>query len=321
MIAHPRAQHGFTLIEMLVSIGLMAVLVTVSVQIYLGIHRAEERARHALGRDRAAQVLLDRIERELVGAVLILPEAGSDPLLQPYVFVGEDRRESDAEADSLRFVSRTAHRPYGSLPVGLRTISYTLRSADDDVGLDLLRNETPVTLERPRIDGGGDAHAVARHLAGFALRYRAEAEATWLDAWDSSGVSHLDDLPAEVELTVQLLEPTDGDAWIAGREHRRTIQLPVRPVSLVPEAESTAESTQCEDGPTFDECFAQAEAQLAPLRASVDAVASARISEIEAARAEVEDACWSPQDPSPALERLKRALDALDIELESPCDR
>lgn len=319
--AGPRAQHGFTLIEMLVAIGLIALLVTVSVQIYLGIHRAEERARHALGRDRAAQVLLDRLERELVGARMIERDEGSDPLLHPYVFVGTDGQREGADADSLEFVSRGSPRPPGTLPAGLRRISYTLHPAEDGAGLDLLRDEGPVSSEPPRTPNSDEAHVVARRLARFSLRYRPDAETTWLDAWDSAGVSQLDDLPAEVELTVQLLEPAGSGTWSVGAEHRRAIRLPVRPISLAADTGSEEQSAECADGPTFAECFALVESQLAPLRALVDPIAGARISELEAARAEVEDSCWSPADPSPALERLKRALDSLDIRLESPCDR
>ena len=102
-----RRGNGFTLLEMLIVIGITAMLVTAAVQAHLGIRRAQTRAAQGLHRERAAEVLLDRLERELVGTVLIVRPTEVDRLSHPYVFFGEDYFESDADADALRSFTST----------------------------------------------------------------------------------------------------------------------------------------------------------------------------------------------------------------------
>ena len=62
----PRAQaraEGFTLLEVLVAVFIMSLVITFAFQAYRGIADAYARVTEEGTRDRAARVLLDRIER------------------------------------------------------------------------------------------------------------------------------------------------------------------------------------------------------------------------------------------------------------------
>ncbi len=98
-------QQGFTLLEILIAISITALLVMAAIQAHLGIMRAQQRATGGIHRDRAAEILLDRLERELTGAFLITKPATIARAAHPYLFLGADVFDEERDADSLRFVT------------------------------------------------------------------------------------------------------------------------------------------------------------------------------------------------------------------------
>jgi len=66
-VSHSRAA-GFTLLEILVAVFIMAMVLTFAFQAYQGIEHAYSRVGSTPSRDRAARIVLDRLERELVGS-------------------------------------------------------------------------------------------------------------------------------------------------------------------------------------------------------------------------------------------------------------
>jgi type II secretion system protein J len=227
-----RRSDGFTLLEMLIVIGITALLVTAAVQAHLGIRRAQTRAAQGLHRERAAEVLLDRLERELVGTVLVVRPTEVDRLSHPYVFYGEDYFVSDADADAVRFVTRNPLRAApGHTGSGVRLVTYNTRTSDV-AGITLVREEKPLPenlQKEPVIEEGQE---VLDEVALFRLRYLDDEGEDWREDWDSTDVALLDRLPTAVEITVALLEEDELGERSPGPEHPRVVPLPVRPFDL-----------------------------------------------------------------------------------------
>lgn len=227
-----RRPAGFTLLEMLIVIGVTAALVATAVQAHLGIRRIEERVELGASRDRAAEVFLDRIERELSGTFLVMRDSSIRRRSHPYLFVAEDRFESDADADAFRFITRTPARA-GPLAesVGLRMVTYEVQTSED-AELELLREEKvlPDFMDKyPAVETG---HVALDRVASFRLAFLDGLSGEWRDDWDSTDIALLDRLPVAVELHVALEEETRGGDRYPGPEHSRTVPLPVRPVDL-----------------------------------------------------------------------------------------
>ncbi|MCP5068699.1 MAG: prepilin-type N-terminal cleavage/methylation domain-containing protein, partial [bacterium] len=139
-----RSFQGFTLIEVMVSIVIMSFVLTFAFQAYQGIQSAHERVSAGIDRGRVAGVLLDRIERELVGAVMVRREDGADPLLHRYVFVSADATLNQEGSDSLRFITQTPTRMSGaSNSPGIVMVTYGVASEAEDLH-HLIRVEEPV---------------------------------------------------------------------------------------------------------------------------------------------------------------------------------
>jgi len=227
-----RPQAGFTLLELLIAIGITAMLVSAAVQAYVSLSRAQEQALGRKGRDRAALVLLDRIERELVGTLLIERPEESDRLSHPYVFIGEDRVFGSNDSDALRFITLTPARPPGTqVSGGMRMVTYGFEPRADE-GVDMLRQEEPLPDSMDKQISAIDGQLVMDQLAHFRLRYQDDESGEWVRRWDSTDIALLDRLPSAVEVSVQLYQQGEGEELESGPEHKRVVMLPMRPIDL-----------------------------------------------------------------------------------------
>jgi prepilin-type N-terminal cleavage/methylation domain-containing protein len=313
----PRQQAGFTLLEILITIAIMSMLITAAVQAFQSITRAEERARAGVGRTRAALVLLDRVERELVGTVLVPQLDEEEPLPQPYVFLAEDRSSSGSNADALRFVTLTASRALASdAKTGPRMISYAVREAeplslgelDGDTPLELVRREDPLHHEPEQEISAYDGQVVAENVAGFQLRFQDESTGTWVGEWDSTAPPNLDEVPLSVEVAVTLWERDATGDLIRGEEYQRLVALPLRPLDFLP-PEAQLQDEDC--GKTVAQCWRE------NLREAVD-LSSGSGRRIQSLYDAVPPStCWNTSDPE--LLALKAALEELDADLAREC--
>jgi prepilin-type N-terminal cleavage/methylation domain-containing protein len=288
---------GFTLLEVLVAMFIMALVLTFAFQAYQGISEAYTRVSSTTSRNRAAEILLDRLERELVGAVLVQREEGADPLLHPYFFFGQVRAYADAEGDELRFVTQTPLRSQGSAPGALALVTYGSTPSKLGPGLALLRQEESLPPQLAKEIVWTEPQIVADNVAQFLVRFRGEVAET-AEEWDSTAPAQLDQLPVSIALTVSLWETGPDGESVPGEERSRLIQLPVRPFRLSPEEADGAAAGECGGGLTVGEC-------LESFSDAIGGASSALSASITSTRAEVPDTCWNAPEPSPALQRLK----------------
>ncbi len=292
----PKTAAGFTLLEIMVAVLIMSIVLTFAFQAYRGIESAYQRVGTTTSRERAARIVLDRLERELVGTVLVEREQNIDPLFHPYFFFGNAKPYGDSEGDELRFVTRTPLRAPGGPPVGLEIVTYGAVPSQTGAGLALLRQAEPLPAQLAKEIVWTEPEVVVDNVALFIARYHTE-EGDASEGWDSTGVEKLDKLPKELVLTVSLLE-TGADGQLApGPEFTRVVELPVRPFKLAPEgAEDDAKA--CGEGMTVKQCVES-------FRSQIDTASTSLASAITQAQAQVSDKCWSSEQPSAALQRLK----------------
>ena len=305
-MSRPTSAAGFTLLEILVTIVITAMVMTVlfsAHQTFITAGRSIEDG----SRDRAARVVLDRIERELVGATLIVREEESDPLAHPYLFVGDDRALGESETDTLRFITQSALRPGATATApGPQLVSYAVEQESAD-RLHLVRVAEPVPAQMSKQISILDAPRVAEDLATFKLRY--QGEAGLLDRWDSTEVEQLDQLPLAVEVTIQLWEDgPDGEA-VAGDPFTRRVSLPIRPFALAPDDPDAA------DGPCIE---------IAPciplILDELDLVEGPGPERWEENLLELEERCWHAPNPSQQLSSTLRALANKRVDPREVCE-
>jgi prepilin-type N-terminal cleavage/methylation domain-containing protein len=210
---HPR-RHGFTLIELIVAMGMVAIL---SVSLYASLRiafRARESAEKTIEPSRTAELAMEFIRADLQNAMTPNPGAANPntvsntlPTAVTGSFVGTDGQDGRGrDNDDLIFFS-TAESPQHADGTGdIKMVELTVVQAQDTGDYVLVRRVTPNLLAASTPNP--DEEVICRGVAGFNLRYYNGAE--WTDTWDSTQTQFDGTIPVAVEVTVQLDRPNNS---------------------------------------------------------------------------------------------------------------
>lgn len=204
MSARSPQRRGFTLIEVIVALGIMVVIGTLA----FSTLSSSVQLRDILEEDdvvaRSARVALDRLTREL--SLAYLTENTNVNTFQT-VFVGRD--ESDGE--SMWFATTSHRRTYrNSRESDLTEITLWLEDdPDSSTHSVLLHRESGLIDQFP--DEGGAILPLARNVTRFQVFYLDNQTAEWLEEWDSTGVDTPNRLPRAVQIVLGLARPDPDD--------------------------------------------------------------------------------------------------------------
>jgi type II secretory pathway component PulJ len=268
-------RSGFTILEMLAVVLLTGIVLTAVVTFYINLSRANRAALELVRADRRTVAILDRVARDLEGAVLVMKPAELDPLAHPWLFLADS--EGELGASRLKFASRSRLPRVSALRESdLEVVAYWLDEREDG-SLDLVRwshPHLPEGLDRAFPAPDDPAASVLAHgIAAFGVRLQSET-GDLLGAWDSSQLVDTSQLPLAAEISLVLLPETDEGAPVevdplAADEKpfevaTRRVLLPLRPLDLAKQldedgaaqSEDEDEADEDEDGEEDDEDLA-----------------------------------------------------------------
>jgi general secretion pathway protein J len=189
--------RGFTLIEVLLAVAILAVILTMVYASFDQTSRLNADVSQVSDQYRMARLALVKISDELMSAYAFDDDATTH-------FTGTDGVTPDGrDADTLSFTSLARAIPEGLPASDQDQVDYRLE------GGKLIHDETL----NPLGTGGANVEdfPLAEGLAGFKLRYRNPSDGTWRDGWDpAEGVKGL---PSAVEVTLEFpAKGAEGDA-------------------------------------------------------------------------------------------------------------
>jgi general secretion pathway protein J len=184
---------GFTLLELLIAIALLAILATALYGTYFSLVKGREAADNGMEARRELRSTLDLLRREINSAIYIRGN-------QRHRFVVEDRDSFGRPASNLAFTAIAAPQT-GGVPV----------SDQLDVRYEIVARDKKLLLTRQAKDLYYSAEA-ARYpqmeaVEGFLVECRSGDK--WVKSWDTALNRAL---PAAVRITVTVL---DGDKPVA----------------------------------------------------------------------------------------------------------
>ncbi|MDH3454034.1 MAG: GspJ family type II secretion system protein [Desulfuromonadales bacterium] len=181
------AERGFTLVEVLVAISILALLLTSVYGIFSSVSLARERLDADSAEYHRARVLFDRLGRELRGAYF-------RPSDRNLVFTGTATDDGALELE----LTTSAVSPLSQTGTGIAKVRYLLIEdrENPDAGRVLMRSEHPV-LEQVDEEAAGMMRLVPG-IEAMTLRFYTNGQ--WQAAWDGRTAG----LPELVEIALQL---------------------------------------------------------------------------------------------------------------------
>lgn len=195
------AARGLTLIEVLVSIGILAIIALLIYGAFDGMSRSRKGITRLGDRYHQGRAAMVRMTREVQTAFLSrhLPR-DKNQAVRLTAFVGQD----SSSADRLDFTA-FAHR---------RLLRNTHESDQAEIGyfssrdpehnkIDLVRRESRYIDNEPT--KGGVVNVLAEDIEQFDIKYLDPITGEWTDTWDTTQpASQFERLPAEVRITLVL---------------------------------------------------------------------------------------------------------------------
>jgi type II secretion system protein J len=208
MFASRRRQAGFTLLEMLVAMGMMSVLAGALYASLLISFRARDSALRALEPVRKAELTMQMLRADLE---CVLPPSG----ILAAEFIGQDQVDEEGrDADSVSFHAVAMGMGLAGSGPDIVKVELALASLDDGSGTALVRR-VQTNLLAPEVTEPA-AEVLCRRVQAFDVKYYDGS--SWQDSWDSTLQDNL--LPLAVQVTLELAGPKgreDAQAYRVGR--------------------------------------------------------------------------------------------------------
>ena len=215
------ARRGLTLIEIIVALGIMALIGSISAGTLSSSIDALEAIEEAEGSTRTARIAMRRITRALELAYLTENRAAVNTYQT--VFVGKD----DGDEDQVWFASLSHHRKIrDSRECDQTEITlFTDEDPDDSDTKVLFIREAPRIDQYP--DKDGRPMPLARGVSRFDLRYLDGTTGEWQDEWDTNGAETPNRLPRAVQVVLELVskDPNGDDDDTIVTPYVQTVML------------------------------------------------------------------------------------------------
>ena len=198
----PRSRTGMTLLEVLVSLSIGAIVIAAVLAVLSTSQRAREQGEARSDLFQAARITLQQIERDLRTAVT----RANDP---SFTFSGTNQDDNGVPIDELEFAAASGQPAASRLPTSsLVHVKYAIGNLRDSLQPGLLREELGLPMPDPI---SSDQEELATRMycpgaIGLDLRYFAPTEQQWVEEWQDTTT-----LPSAVQVTLYVVPETPGE--------------------------------------------------------------------------------------------------------------
>jgi len=193
--------EGFTLLEVLVSMAILAVVITAVYEAFVSNVGSVKAARQGEQVNQTARIVLERLSQDLICAVVDSPKKPEKVKLG---MVCDDREEERHAADRIDFTSFSHVNGLGAGPAtDLCEIGYSMEKDPDGEGFILYRRDT--TPPDDDLLNGGRRFQLARNVGGLNFRFE-DAEEQDVDSWDTFAGEKKGVLPCLVTIELTVLD-------------------------------------------------------------------------------------------------------------------
>lgn len=209
-----KRSRGFTFLEIVLSIGILAVIMGVSYGALSQILRAKKTLDDTRDVKAIADSVIQRISRELqlasrAGGTILTNPANKGPIF-PGRVRGESKKGGDGTfQDSITFLAQEAGQyvPDGATHTGIVQIQYRVEKDPDNPQSDtfvLVRDEMPYIRPPDAAFKKKMTFPITKSLVSLQFRYYSDSDQSWSDSW---GQPPHTQLPNLVRFTIKIRSP------------------------------------------------------------------------------------------------------------------
>lgn len=196
------ARLGFTLVEVLIAIAILAMISTLLFTSFSSLKRSKDGVRRVSERHREGRMAISRISRELQSAYISkhLPPDINQAVVRT-AFIGTEGAPAD-RIDFNAFVHRRLDRD--ARESDQVELSYLGMANETERGVfDLVRRVNPRLDHEP--EKGGRLQVLATDIDLFDLRYLDPLTGMWAEEWDSTeSIKQFERMPLQVRVLLVL---------------------------------------------------------------------------------------------------------------------
>lgn len=200
--ARRRTQRGMTLLEVLVSLGVLAMISLLIYGAFDSLSRGRKGEALRVDRARQGRDAMDRITHEMQAAFLSMHNPANISLVtRQTAFIATNSSTFD-RIDFATFAHRRIERnakESDQAEVGY----FVVKDPDHDEKMDLVRREQAPPDYEPK--KGGVVNVLAEDVELFDIRFLDPLSSQWVESWDSTQLTgQLNRLPLEIKVTLVL---------------------------------------------------------------------------------------------------------------------
>lgn len=212
---------GFTLLELLITLGLFAAIMSILMNTYFQFHKQNERLESILQLRQEARIL-EQILREDLKSVVYLDEFMKDPRGEKdgrkSGLVGIDNSSGDKDRDSLNMHVNHPNRFLRGLPLDrdpeIHEVGYFLEETES--GSLRLKRREEYYIDTDITDGEESiVHTLSENVVSLDIKYYRGIDLEALDEWNNSNTidsdnqnNKSDKIPAGVKITLEFSSQT-----------------------------------------------------------------------------------------------------------------
>jgi general secretion pathway protein J len=194
-----RQSEGFTLIEVLLAMAILAVVVTVIYAVFSTSSANAKRAEAVRDETDLARTLMSRMSDDIANAYCSTGLSGT------FFYGKHEEVETEGDTfrhDSLSLTTLTNWRKPDSNETDLWEVGYSFEEKSDGSGYVLVRREKrELSSDAPPLEGGVE-YEISDRVAELRVRYYDGTN--WSDAWDRRTGCSPSNLPLAVEISLTL---------------------------------------------------------------------------------------------------------------------
>jgi type II secretion system protein J len=193
---------GFTLLEVLIAVAIMAGIVTVTYSTFFTTSRNVEQAEAIRDSSDLARALMQRLANDIANAYY--KQALNSPVVVTILNGKKDEVQQGDEKnrhDSITLTTLTNSRSRNTAQTELWEIGYFFKQKPDGPGYSMMRREKrELNKDSPAGEGGWE-YEITDKVKALQFRYSQSGGGTWLDEWNTQGRYSL---PKFVEIALTL---------------------------------------------------------------------------------------------------------------------